>query len=784
MSQLELLDEKTKELFAGIKEFYLLGENSKAASKVIRLLGCHVNGSDVSFCLWNPEIEDCDSVWLETYTPTEPIRFNQDEQHINFDVKRVKLKCHQAFAYGVVTGLRTGNRDQFGSFYSFVFRNGKEQKYVNDPMAWSLPYGIYAPAEVYDINSIHENRKDKKYFTDYLPKIIDYETKRQPPSVNLLEIHIPTATSDGTLRSLSSLYRRIGNKIKNGESLTLYEKNFTGFDAVQLMPVEPVIEHPENHRFWRPITTLDSTVDNLTVKLAKPSVINWGYDIVIFGSVAINPSLLSTGRPDEFLELIETLHNYPEGPIRVVLDIVFGHADNQALNVLPEEFFTGPNMYGQDLDFKNPVIRAMLLEMQRRKINWGVDSIRVDGAQDFKYYDKNKDTLIHDDEFLNQMSEESQTVCGIEYKPWMIFEDGRPWPREDWELASTYRDIIKQQDHCFQWAPMIFAYNTPYLFTFWMSKWWRVRETAKFGGRWISGYANHDTMRRGSQTDPSVIRVNTLLGNDLKEIMNRAYNNPSTTLFMNGFMPGVPMDFVQALVHAPWSFIRNTDTEYAIKVAAEEAFFLHWQVDEKDYQDQLSFRNLKKLGFKTFSHLQIFTHALLRFIEVTDYNIPEIAAMLNNLENLEVRGWDPDSLNRFATAWMTDLHEFCNAENHQAGIHNEKTAFNLRVRKYRLNNPWLRNSFREGDQLHYVEPVNSTATYYGYRKDYVSGKEIIFLANMEGQPRSITPSRLDLPNIKKPGWEVALATPGMQPRTVSDTYRLGISQGILFERKD
>ena len=681
-----------------------------------------------------------------------------------------------------MSGLNKGTKDQFGSFYSFVIAKNGEEKIVNDPMAYSMPYGIYAPAEIYDIESVLQNRRDKTYFSDYLPKILDPDTRRQPPSVNLLEIHTPTATHDGTLHGLTTLFKRIGNKIRNKEKLTLYEKTFVGFDAIQLMPVEPVIQHPENHQFWKQVTSLSSATESLTVKLSKPGVINWGYDIPIYGSAAVNPSLLLTGRPDEFLEFIETLHNFPGQPVRIVLDMVFGHADNQAVNLLPEIFFTGPNMYGQDLNFKHPVVRAILLEMQRRKVNWGVDAVRVDGAQDFKYYNPAKDELVHDDEFLSLMSEVPQSVNGIEYKPWMIFEDGRPWPREDWELASTYRDLIKQQDHCFQWAPMIFAYNTPYLFTFWMSKWWRVDETATYGGRWISGYANHDTMRRGSQTDPSIIRVNTLLGSDLKEIMNRAYNNPSTTLFMNAFMPGVPMDFVQALVHAPWSFIRDTDTEYAIKVAAEEAFFLHWQVSEKDYQNPSFFRNLKSLGFKTFKHLQVFTHALLRFIEVTDYNIPEIAGMLNNLKNLEVCDWSPDSLNQFVAAWMNDLHLYCNAENHIAGIHNEKTHFNLRVRNFRLKNSWLRNSFRGDDQLHYFKPVNATVTYYGYRKNLVTNKEIFFIANMEGQPRSINPSKLDLPNADKQGWEVALATPGMQPRTVFDTYRLGVSQGILFER--
>jgi hypothetical protein len=28
----------------------------------------------------------------------------------------------------------------------------------------------------------------------------------------------------------------------------------------------------------------------------------------------------------------------------------------------------------------------------------------------------------------------------------------------------------------FQWGPLTFAHNTPFLYTFWLSKWWRIRE--------------------------------------------------------------------------------------------------------------------------------------------------------------------------------------------------------------------------------------------------------------------------------------------------------------------
>ena len=56
----------------------------------------------------------------------------------------------------------------------------------------------------------------------------------------------------------------------------------------------------------------------------------------------------------------------------------------------------------------------------------------------------------HDDDYLQKMSEVTQEVAGVRYRPWMVFEDGRPWPREDWPTASTYDDVIAQQPDVFQ----------------------------------------------------------------------------------------------------------------------------------------------------------------------------------------------------------------------------------------------------------------------------------------------------------------------------------------------
>ena len=74
-------------------------------------------------------------------------------------------------------------------------------------------------------------------------------------------------------------------------------------------------------------------------------------------------------------------------------------------------------------------------------------------------------------------------------------------------LAEVFGPLALPLDHTarvldFGAGPLTFAHNTPSLFTFWITKWSRLREIAEFGSTWISGCANHDTLRRGSQVDP------------------------------------------------------------------------------------------------------------------------------------------------------------------------------------------------------------------------------------------------------------------------------------------
>ncbi|MFP4362702.1 MAG: glucosylglycerol hydrolase [Spirochaetia bacterium] len=760
------------------------GKTFTAYQDIVTLLGARKTGKSWVFCFWTPEfieksIEES-GVYLELLRPESTIDYAKQEQTMQFSIHNIETKRIDEFTITAVTGIAAGTKDQWGDFYQLVYTTEKgEKQLLFDPLANSLPFGPFAPAEVYDFQQMNNNRQDLAHLRALPEDASGFKKGGQP--INILQIHAGTASAEKNIAGLTRVYQRIAKKIETNTRLTPEEENFTAYDAIQLMPIEPIIGYEDPSPCFEIQMKQESSY---SVKLRRPDMTNWGYDIVIAGSPAVNPTLLETGRPDEFKELIEVLHNFPKRPIKVILDIVYGHADNQGLRVLNKNYFTGPNMYGQDMNFRHPVVRAILLEMQKRKSDFGVDGLRVDGAQDFKYWDPEKQELLHDDEYLQSMSDMVQNVAGIEYKPWMIFEDGRPWPREDWELASTYRSVIQDQPDIFQWGPLTFAHNTPFLFSFWITKYWRIRETVFQGANWITGCANHDTLRRGTQVDPES-RMNTYLGSTLPEVFKNGYDNEAANLFWYCFLPGLPMDFINASSRAPWSFIRNTDATYSAKIAAEESTFLDWAVEEQSYHQPEHFKRLKALGFVSYKGLKRFMKALAHSVPLTEYDTQEMAKILRNHEPKHEGPKDlsPELLKRIARAWMDDVYDFCNIQWWTPQLNPEHTRLLHRIREFRHERPWLIGNLTQKDSFSYLEPAPAAVVYFGTRLSPDRKEEVLFCANMEGAPVEVTPGNLPIKGLSESGWKLAISTLDTDIEGFHKPVTLSDSQGFIFTRK-
>ena len=787
MTSYTLLREETENLMAWARDVQQQADDPFiAAQQLVKRLGAHYNQDVTEFGFWTPQLEKLDMlderVMLEIHTPLEDIDLSLPEQQITFQRDRILLARDGEYVWGVVDGLTAGTRERVGVFYQLVYQDSAGRWHpIHDHLAYSIPFGAFAPAELYDMQSLMDRRKDRAHFETHLDTAPDADgIERVQFPTNILQIHARYATRDGTIASLTRTYQRIARKIEQGAELTPTEQNFVGYDAIQLMPIEPIIEYEGKDDFWQAVERDDTTAE---IYMRHPDMSNWGYDVVISASSAINPALLETSRPDELLDLIETLHNFPQKPIKVMLDIVYGHIDNQALPLLNSDYFAGANMYGQNVDFLQPTVRAILLEMMRRKHNYGVDGIRVDGAQDFKWWDAERDEMIHDDDFLHLMNDIELDVVGVTYRPWMIFEDGRPWPRDDWELASTYREVTKQMPNVWQWGPLTFAHNTPFLFTFWTSKWWRIREMADIGREWITGCANHDTLRRGSQV-PTESRINTYLGETLPEIIRNAYDNPAAKLFDYAMMPGIPMDFINASMRAPWGFIRNTDDRYGVKVVSEEARWMYWRVDEASFSRDVSFPRLKARGFTDLDQLRRFLDTLDYLVQATHYDLDAMVRLLNAMSPpLREEEFTLDNLKEIARAFMDDAHDYCNVALYEHRLEPARTAYNLTLREFRRQRPWLIDNLRGGEQLDYLHPTAGATIFYGLRQSPDESEQVLFIANMEGAPRTVIPSQLPIANLAQEGWQVAISTPDLDVTGFDSGITLADSQGVIFTRQ-
>jgi hypothetical protein len=756
----------------------------EAAQQLATRLGAHCRSGRAEIGFWAPELGEqaipAERVFLEILTPLESIDFEADQQQIRFRRERLPLALDGAYLWGVVSGMRPGHRKQVGAFYWVKYQDeAGEWHTIRDPLAHSVPFGAVAPAEFYDLPRLDRERSDRDHFSHLKVELDPDGVPRVQAPANILQLHVGTASAEGTLAGLTQVYKAIANRIRAGEPLTPAEQNYAGYDAVQLMPIEPTIEYEAGPPFWQARDD-DPNAETVNVLLRRPDMTNWGYDILIAASPAVNPALLGSKRPDELVDFIATLHNFPDKPIQVIFDIVYGHADNQALPLLNGHYFAGPGMYGQEMNLRHPVVRAILLEMQQRKNNFGADGVRVDGAQDFKYWDADSQKLRHDDEYLTLMNNVVQEVAGQRYRPWMIFEDGRPWPRDDWELASTYREVTKQHPNVFQWGPLTFAHNTPFLFTFWISKWWRIREIAEGGSHWITGCANHDTLRRGTQVDIQA-RVNTYLGNSWPEIFQKAYDNPAAKLLDYTCMPGVPMDFINASMWAPWGFIRNTDDRYAVKVVSEESGFLYWAMDEAHFALEKTFPRLKGLGFTDLEGLRRFMHTLDHMVQATDHDLHAIVDLLQSAKPpLAGRPFSIPRLKTIARAWMDDVHEYCNVSRYTDELDAERALFNLAVREFRRARPWLMRNLHPGEHLNYQHPPNGSVFFFGLREAPDGSEHVLFVANMEGAPRTVVPQDLPIPDLPQSGWQTALVTPGARVQRADQPVTLHNSEGVVF----
>ena len=140
----------------------------------------------------------------------EPLDLTRAHQSVRFERAWVPVIREEAHCFTAVTGMRAGTREAMGDFYALAWRDAEDQWHrILDPLAMSLPFGVMAPAELYDVDAMQAARRDRAYFEALKG---DAPHKFGPP-VNILQIHVPTATAGGTLASLTRHFQRLAERV-------------------------------------------------------------------------------------------------------------------------------------------------------------------------------------------------------------------------------------------------------------------------------------------------------------------------------------------------------------------------------------------------------------------------------------------------------------------------------------------------------------------------------------------------------------------------------------------
>ncbi|MGD1900059.1 MAG: glucosylglycerol hydrolase, partial [Phormidesmis sp.] len=258
-SPVELQEAETEALMAwAVKTASSKRTYFEIGQELARRMGAHpiANGlTEIGF--WVPELAGQlatgRNIYLEIFTAVEPVDFGASQQRISFRYECVEVPLQGEFVWAVISGMQPGSRDRLGSLYWLRYRDLADGALhtIRDIAPYSLPYGVFAPAELYDMETLQRTRKDLDYLRDRAaaPPVIPAEKGIEPalpregaPN-NILQIHIPTASAEGTLAGLGKIYRKIADKIEADEPLTPAEQHYVGYDALQFLPTEPTIEH-------------------------------------------------------------------------------------------------------------------------------------------------------------------------------------------------------------------------------------------------------------------------------------------------------------------------------------------------------------------------------------------------------------------------------------------------------------------------------------------------------------------------------------------------------------
>jgi hypothetical protein len=283
-----------------------------AERDIARRLGGRVDGDVCIFGFWTPELLDArvptGDIFLEILRPVEPVDLTRSHQQVSFERAYVPMVRMDAYCFTAVSGLRPGNIEVVGDFYALVWRDAEGTWHrILDPLAaCRCRSARFAPAELYDVG-VMQARVATRPTSRRCAALgaAQGRTADEYPADPRSDRH---GRRDARQRSRATI-ERLANRV--AQRLCLLRRPiqlFLGYDAVQLLPVEPTTVYEAGHDFWQ----RKRQDERRRVGVASAS----GHDELglrrrHLGHGAVNPVLLETGRPDELVELAAVLHTFP-----------------------------------------------------------------------------------------------------------------------------------------------------------------------------------------------------------------------------------------------------------------------------------------------------------------------------------------------------------------------------------------------------------------------------------------------------------------------------------------
>ena len=138
---------------------------------------------------------------------------------------------------------------------------------------------------------------------------------------------------------------------------------------------------------------------------------------------------------------------------------------------------------------------------------------------------------------------------------------------------------------------------------------------------------------------------------------------------------------------------------------------------------------------------------------------------------------DLDRLKNFALMFMEDCYQICNVSYYTAELDPKQTEFNLALRQFRHQHPWLAANITEGDRFDRITEGNRTI-FYGVRYAPDSKEGVAMISHLEGSAMTI--NLADLLGLDLENWQIAIASPGLAIDNLQ-SFNLEQTQALLLK---